>query len=111
MLIVLQCFERFALASQHFLYTLFELTASQPVWVLCLTTRCDVLDLLEKRVKSRFSQAVLYLTHPRTWEAYRRAIEDSLCQPGGGQNGKSVPPAWQRYAESIAVPAATPAVQ
>lgn len=85
------------------MYTLFELTASHPVWILGLTTRCDVLDLLEKRVKSRFSQTVLYLTHPRTWEIYRRTVESSLCQRTD-QDGESVPAAWRRYEESITVP-------
>lgn len=90
------------MTSQHFLYTLFELTASQPIWVLGMTSRCDVLDLLEKRVKSRFSQTILYLTHPRTWEAYQGTLEVSLRQRGKWDQAEILA-TWRRYDRSITV--------
>lgn len=67
-----------------------------------MTSRCDVLDLLEKRVKSRFSQTVLYLTYPRTWEAYRSTLEISLRQQGN-RDGTDIPASWRRYDGSIIV--------
>lgn len=42
----------------------------------------DVVDLLEKRVKSRFSQNIIYLPHPRTFEAYLGAIKETLASRG-----------------------------
>ena len=40
LVIVLQAFERFAQACQHFLYVLFELAAAHPIFVVGLSTRC-----------------------------------------------------------------------
>lgn len=64
---------------QNLLYTLFELTTMIPLTVVCCSSgRADVLDLLEKRVKSRFSQIIIYFSHPSTFEAYTSCLKNSL---------------------------------
>ncbi|KAJ1678330.1 origin recognition complex subunit 4, partial [Spiromyces aspiralis] len=64
---VLFILDEFDLFAQHpkqtLLYTLFDIAQSQqsPIAVVGLTPRLDVLDLLEKRVKSRFSHRQIYV--------------------------------------------------
>lgn len=103
---ILSAFERFASSSsvpstagsQHFLYTLFELTLSLPVFALCLTERADCLDLLEKRVKSRFSQNVLYLPQPSSFDEYQMTLQNALK---GSPNLASSNPSEQAYLKDI----------
>ncbi|KAJ2298120.1 origin recognition complex subunit 4 [Coemansia sp. RSA 2706] len=64
---VLFVLEEFDLLAQHpkqaLLYALFDVAQSQqtPVAVLGLTARIDAVDLLEKRVKSRFSHRQIFV--------------------------------------------------
>jgi origin recognition complex subunit 4 len=101
LVIVNSAFEQIAATGsncQSFLYTLFELTSLIPVTIICCTTgSADVLDLLEKRVKSRFSQTVIYLTHPNSMEAYITCLKQSLKPPSGDQSH----PLAITYADSI----------
>ncbi|KAJ2041566.1 origin recognition complex subunit 4, partial [Coemansia sp. S2] len=68
---VLFILEEFDLLAQHpkqsLLYTLFDIAQSQqtPIAVLGVTARIDVMDLLEKRVKSRFSHRQVYVQCPQ----------------------------------------------
>ncbi|KAJ2771875.1 origin recognition complex subunit 4, partial [Coemansia linderi] len=68
---VLFILEEFDLLAQHpkqsLLYTLFDIAQSQqtPIAVLGITARIDVMDLLEKRVKSRFSHRQIYVQCPQ----------------------------------------------
>ncbi|KAJ1998798.1 origin recognition complex subunit 4 [Coemansia thaxteri] len=68
---VLFILEEFDLLAQHpkqsLLYTLFDIAQSQqtPIAVLGVTARIDVMDLLEKRVKSRFSHRQIYVQSPQ----------------------------------------------
>ncbi|KAJ2893745.1 origin recognition complex subunit 4 [Coemansia aciculifera] len=68
---VLFILEEFDLLAQHpkqsLLYTLFDIAQSQqtPIAVLGVTARIDVMDLLEKRVKSRFSHRQIYVQCPQ----------------------------------------------
>jgi len=59
---VLDDFEKFAChPQQSLLYSLFELCNLERILIVGLTMRTDVVELLEKRVKSRFSQTIIYV--------------------------------------------------
>lgn len=64
---------------QTLLYNLFDVAQSRkaPIAVLGCTTRLNVVEMLEKRVKSRFSHRYVYLTMPRSLPAYWQ-----LCRQG-----------------------------
>ncbi|KAH9891444.1 origin recognition complex subunit 4 C-terminus-domain-containing protein [Xylariomycetidae sp. FL2044] len=59
-------------ARQTLLYNLFDIAQARkaPIAVLGLTTRIDVVESLEKRVKSRFSHRNAYLSLPKTLQSY-----------------------------------------
>ena len=77
---VLEDLEKFAAhPQQNLLYSLFEMTLALPVYVIGVSCRIDVLELLEKRVKSRFSQNIIYLPLPETEEDYLKRIECNLA--------------------------------
>ncbi len=76
---VLEDLERFAAhPQQNLLYSLFEMTLALPVYVVGVSCRLDVLELLEKRVKSRCSQNLIYLPLPETEEIFTARILDNL---------------------------------
>jgi origin recognition complex subunit 4 len=57
---------------QTLLYNLFDIAQAKkaPIVVLGLTTRIDVVESLEKRVKSRFSHRYVHLSLPRSLPAF-----------------------------------------
>jgi origin recognition complex subunit 4 len=57
---------------QTLLYNLFDIAQATkaPIVVLGLTTRVDVVEALEKRVKSRFSHRYVHLSLPRNIPAF-----------------------------------------
>ncbi|EPE08679.1 origin recognition complex subunit 4 [Ophiostoma piceae UAMH 11346] len=59
-------------ARQTLLYNLFDIAQARkaPIAVLGLTTKIDVVESLEKRVKSRFSHRYVYLSLPRSLPAF-----------------------------------------
>ncbi|KAI9839320.1 MAG: hypothetical protein M1819_003315 [Sarea resinae] len=65
---------------QTLLYNLFDIAQSRkaPIAVLGMTTRVDVVEMLEKRVKSRFGHRVVFFGPARSlngfWEAGRSAL-------------------------------------
>ncbi|KAI0387734.1 origin recognition complex subunit 4 C-terminus-domain-containing protein [Hypomontagnella monticulosa] len=70
---VIDEFDLFAThARQTLLYNLFDIAQARkaPIAVLGLTTRIDVVESLEKRVKSRFSHRYVYMSLPKTLGAY-----------------------------------------
>ena len=70
---VIDEFDLFAThARQTLLYNLFDIAQAKkaPIAVLGLTTRIDVVESLEKRVKSRFSHRYVYLSLPKSLPAY-----------------------------------------
>ncbi|GFS11932.1 origin recognition complex subunit 4 [Elysia marginata] len=79
--------EEFDLFAQHknqtLLYNLFDISqsAQAPICVLGITCRLDVVELLEKRVKSRFSHRQIYLFNKLSLEQYRRLCRDYLSLP------------------------------
>jgi len=66
-------------ARQTLLYNLFDIAQAKkaPIAVLGLTTRIDVVETLEKRVKSRFSHRYVYMSQPKTLPAFWK-----LCRQG-----------------------------
>jgi len=65
---------------QTLLYNLFDIAQARkaPIVVLGLTTRVDVVEALEKRVKSRFSHRYVHLSLPRSIPAFWETCKDGL---------------------------------
>ena len=65
---------------QTLLYNLFDIAQSRkaPVAVMGCTTRLDVVEMLEKRVKSRFSHRYVYLSLPRSLPAFWQVCRQGL---------------------------------
>lgn len=57
---------------QTLLYNLFDIAQARkaPIAVIGLTTKVDVTEMLEKRVKSRFSHRYVYMPLPRSLETF-----------------------------------------
>lgn len=67
-------------ARQTLLYNLFDIAQAKkaPIAVLGLTTRIDVVETLEKRVKSRFSHRYVYMSQPKTLAAFWKVCRQGL---------------------------------
>ena len=71
--------EKFAAhPQQNLLYCLFELALALPVFVIGTSCRIDVLELFEKRVKSRFSQNIVYLPLSDSLEDFIERIKVNI---------------------------------
>lgn len=72
-IIVLDEFDLFVThPRQTLLYNLFDIAQARkaPIAVIGLTTKVDVTEMLEKRVKSRFSHRYVYVPLPRSLETF-----------------------------------------
>ncbi|NXR65649.1 ORC4 protein, partial [Rhadina sibilatrix] len=69
--------------NQTLLYNLFDISqsAQTPVTVIGLTCRQDILELLEKRVKSRFSHRQIYLMNSFDFKEYLKIFKKQLSLP------------------------------
>ncbi|NXY19514.1 ORC4 protein, partial [Atrichornis clamosus] len=69
--------------NQTLLYNLFDISqsAQTPVTVVGLTCRQDILELLEKRVKSRFSHRQIYLMNSFDFKQYIKIFKEQLSLP------------------------------
>ncbi|KAJ5087620.1 hypothetical protein N7456_011236 [Penicillium angulare] len=69
---------------QTLLYNLFDIAQARkaPIAVVGLTTKVDVTEMLEKRVKSRFSHRYVYVPLPRTYESFSEICLASLNLDG-----------------------------
>ncbi|NXK69772.1 ORC4 protein, partial [Sylvietta virens] len=69
--------------NQTLLYNLFDISqsAQTPVTVIGLTCRQDILELLEKRVKSRFSHRQIYLMNSFDFKQYIKIFKKQLSLP------------------------------
>ncbi|EER42588.1 origin recognition complex subunit [Histoplasma capsulatum H143] len=88
-IIVLDEFDLFAYhPRQTLLYNLFDIAQARkaPVAVLGLTTKVDVTENLEKRVKSRFSHRYVFLPRPRTFNEF-----SDICKAGITLNEEELP--------------------
>ena len=65
---------------QTLLYNLFDIAQARkaPIAVIGLTTKVDVTEMLEKRVKSRFSHRYVYIPLPRTYDIFSDICKASL---------------------------------
>lgn len=87
--IVLDAFDLFALhARQALLYCLLDTVqscrigqGSKGLAVIGLTSRVDTINMLEKRVKSRFSGRMLRTACPRAFGDWIRGAKEALCTP------------------------------
>ncbi|SAM06446.1 hypothetical protein [Absidia glauca] len=90
--------EEFDLLAQHpkqtLLYNLFDATqsAQNPMAVIGLTCRIDTMNLLEKRVRSRFSHRQIYLFPPATFGDFVDIARESLTVPPGVADQEFVDP-------------------
>ena len=78
---ILDEFELFAShPRQTLLYNLFDIAQSRkaPIAVLGLTTRVDVAESLEKRVKSRFSHRYVHLSSAKSFTAFQEACKTAI---------------------------------
>ncbi|EAW13982.1 origin recognition complex subunit 4 [Aspergillus clavatus NRRL 1] len=72
-IIILDEFDQFVThPRQTLLYNLFDIAQARkaPIAVIGLTTKVDVTEMLEKRVKSRFSHRYVYVPLPRSFETF-----------------------------------------
>ncbi|NWW16677.1 ORC4 protein, partial [Falcunculus frontatus] len=69
--------------NQTLLYNLFDISqsAQTPVTVIGLTCRQDILELLEKRVKSRFSHRQIYVMNSFDFKQYIKIFKKQLSLP------------------------------
>jgi len=81
--------------SQSLLYNLFDVSqsAQTPICVIGLTCRLDVVELLEKRVKSRFSHRQIHLFNSETFEDYVQVVRSVLTLPSNFKDRQFVQ-AW-----------------
>lgn len=79
---------------QTLLYNLFDIAQAKkaPIAVVGCSTRMDVVDLLEKRVKSRFSHRWLHVASMKSLVAFEDAVRGVLSLPtdGSGALGLSM---------------------
>lgn len=122
--IILDNLDEFAMRpKQALLYVLLDAVqaSSYPpgLFVVATSTRGDALDLLEKRVKSRFSHRVVHMRPPPNLEAYTALVQKSLelkpksipcaSAPGsreestlhtGDSYGPSTPTVWNSFVQA-----------
>ncbi|GAD93845.1 origin recognition complex subunit Orc4, putative [Paecilomyces variotii No. 5] len=74
---------------QTLLYNLFDIAQARkaPLAVIGITTKVEVTEMLEKRVKSRFSHRYVFLPLPRTFEVF-----SDVCYAGLGLEDDEITP-------------------
>ena len=92
---------------QTLLYNLFDVAQSRnaPIAVLGLTTKVNVVDSLEKRVKSRFGQRYVHLSLPPNFAAFQEICISTLYYRHSAQHQlqssnsalQSLSSAWNAY--------------
>lgn len=103
--------EEFDLFAQHknqtLLYNLFDIAqaGTTPVAVIGLTCRLDVIELLEKRVKSRFSHRQIYLCNRSTFQNYVEEFVQCLHLPNdfckGVKGQKAFVKKWNNHVKDL----------
>ena len=97
---------------QTLLYNLFDIAQAKkaPIAVLGLTTRIDVVDSLEKRVKSRFSHRYVYLSLPKSvpgfWDICKQGLtieEDDMRAEGIDATVDGHAPFWEWWNKRVDV--------
>ncbi|KAL6717178.1 origin recognition complex subunit 4 [Lecanora helva] len=109
---ILDEFDLFAAhARQTLLYNLFDIAQSRnaPIAILGLTTKVNVVDSLEKRVKSRFGQRYVHLSLARNYNDFQDICLSALkCHPSTqdllqdkNSSYQQISTAWNNYIESL----------
>lgn len=88
-------------ARQTLLYNLFDIAQARkaPIAVLGLTTRIDVVESLEKRVKSRFSHRYVYLSLPKSLPAYWEICKQGLMIEDEDMESEGIDQAVEGHSE------------
>ena len=97
---------------QTLLYNLFDVAQSRnpPIAVLGLTTKVDIVDSLEKRVKSRFSQRYIHLSLPRSYVLFQGICRSALASRNatlaarlkyGDTDLQKLHTAWTQYVDAL----------
>lgn len=96
---------------QTLLYNLFDVAQSRsaPILVIGLTTKVEVVNSLEKRVKSRFGQRYIHLSLPRTLASFTSICQSALIPPDppsirftpAGQGFRELLIAWKKYIKAL----------
>lgn len=91
---------------QTLLYNLFDLSQSSkvPICVVGISTKVTTRELLEKRVKSRFSQRIISISRPSTIESFVENIRLNLIVPPADFprfTNKEYPEQWNQRIESL----------
>ncbi|XP_077562726.1 origin recognition complex subunit 4 [Haemaphysalis longicornis] len=89
--------------NQTLLYNLFDVaqSAQAPILVIGITCRLDAIELLEKRVKSRFSHRQLHLFPSFSFEEYLGIMVDHLSLPASFAN-KRLTEEWNNSVKAFA---------
>ncbi|XP_071788843.1 origin recognition complex subunit 4-like [Asterias amurensis] len=102
-LFVLEEFDLFAHhKNQTLLYNLFDIcqSAQTPIAVIGITRRLDVVELLEKRVKSRFSHRRIHVFNTLNFPEYKEAFQRMLTLPSDLKDPKFVK-RWNKDVEVL----------
>nr|XP_006820848.1 PREDICTED: origin recognition complex subunit 4-like [Saccoglossus kowalevskii] len=102
-LFILDEFDLFAHhKNQTLLYNLFDISqsAQTPIAVFGLTCRLDVIELLEKRVKSRFSHRQIHIFSSLSFDEYIDAFLDILSLPKTFPD-KNFTKEWNSHIQSL----------
>ncbi|XP_053262284.1 origin recognition complex subunit 4 [Podarcis raffonei] len=88
--------------NQTLLYNLFDVSqsAQTPIAVVGLTCRLDILELMEKRVKSRFSHRQIYLMNSFDFKKYLNICKEQLSLPAEFPE-KSFIQKWNKNVQSL----------
>ncbi|XP_060113129.1 origin recognition complex subunit 4 [Heteronotia binoei] len=88
--------------NQTLLYNLFDVSqsAQTPIAVIGLTCRLDILELLEKRVKSRFSHRQIYLLNSFDFKKYASICKEQLSLPSEFPE-KNFAQKWNKHVQSL----------
>lgn len=95
--------DEFDLFAQHnkqsLLYNLFDVAQSRkaPIAVIGMTCRLDALEMLEKRVKSRFSHRHIYVYGADTFGTFCKIAKQTLSVPTSSEDSDEL----QEYAEAF----------
>ncbi|ETI27507.1 hypothetical protein G647_09698 [Cladophialophora carrionii CBS 160.54] len=98
---------------QTLLYNLFDIAQAKkaPIAVIGCSTRMDVVDCLEKRVKSRFSHRWLHIPAAKSLVAFEEIAKDVLCLPVEGKEALGVAKEerdwrarWKKFIETQFLP-------
>ena len=84
---------------QTLLYNLFDTAQARkaPVAVIGCSTRVDVVESLEKRVKSRFSHRWIHVSLPKSYQAFEEVVKSALCLEGTSDK-------WNTYITTTFLP-------